>query len=126
MSWWQWGIVSGSAVLGALIRLGVSRSLAGLFVGLPFGTLTVNMVGCLAIGFAWTALEKVAAQEWVRLAIITGGLGSLTTFSTFALDVLKLIQSGDILTALLYSVGSVIVGVMLVAFGAGLAAYLLQ
>lgn len=126
MTWWQWLVFAGSAVTGAVIRLGVSRSLSGILVGIPFGTFVVNMVGCVAIGVVWTLLQKVSAQEWVRLAIMTGALGSLTTFSTFVLDILKLIQSGEILTALLYGVGSVVVGIALVALGAGISAQLLQ
>lgn len=126
MSCWQWGVVSLSAVVGALIRLGISRSCAGLLVGFPSGTMIVNLVGCFLIGLVWTVLDKFAAQEWIKLAVITGALGSLTTFSTFALDALKLIQSGQVLTALVYSLGSVVIGVGLVAIGAYVGSMLLQ
>lgn len=126
MTFWQWGVISAAAALGAAIRMGLSRSFASSVTGFPLGTIVANGLGCIAIGIIWTYLDKIAAPEWVRFAIITGGLGSLTTFSTFAYESLKLIQSGDILTALLYSAGSVILGIVLVAIGASITGSLLQ
>jgi CrcB protein len=126
MTWWQWGIVSVSAVAGAMIRLGITRSFVGVVSSFPMGTVVVNMVGCFAIGVLWAVLEKVSAQEWVRLAVITGALGSLTTFSTFALDALKLLQAGQIMSALTYVLSSVVIGIGLVAIGAYIATFIVQ
>jgi CrcB protein len=62
----------------------------------------------------------------VRLAVITGALGSLTTFSTFALDALKLLQAGQIMSALTYVLSSVVIGIGLVAIGAYIATFIVQ
>ncbi len=60
----------------------------------PYGTLIVNLSGCLLIGAAWQA---AAAQSWnpdVRIAVIAGFLGGFTTYSAFNQETLQLLQSG--------------------------------
>ena len=60
----------------------------------PYGTLIVNLSGCLLIGAAWQA---AAAQSWnpdVRIAVIAGFLGGFTTYSAFNQETLLLLQSG--------------------------------
>jgi len=59
----------------------------------PWGTLTVNLVGCLAAGFLFAAFEgRWAVGPEARIAIMIGFLGSFTTFSTFALESGLLLQ----------------------------------
>ena len=60
----------------------------------PYGTLIVNLSGCLLIGAVWQA---AAAQSWnpdVRIAVIAGFLGGFTTYSAFNQETLQLLQSG--------------------------------
>lgn len=69
-----------------------------------WGTLAVNVIGGLAIGACAAALERDA----LRLLLITGVLGGFTTFSSFSLQTLQLLQAGRPLPAAAYALGSVV------------------
>ena len=88
--------------------------------GYPFGTLTVNLVGGLAMGLLVGVLARlsVPGENW-RLLIAVGLLGGYTTFSAFALDMVNMLQRGDLGVALGYALISVIGSVA--ALFAGLA-----
>lgn len=107
--------------LGAALRHGVNVGTARLFgTSFPYGTLTVNIVGCLVMGLltGYFAFKGDTSQHW-RLLLTTGILGGFTTFSAFSLDVAVLYERGDIALAAFYVLASVIVS--LVAVFAGLA-----
>jgi len=78
------------AVLRYLISTGVQKLSPVLF---PVGTLSVNVVGSFAIGFLALYFESVVAPHQKAL-LITGMLGALTTFSTFSLETVTMIQQG--------------------------------
>ncbi len=90
-------LIAGAGALGALGRYGVSV-LAVRWWGdsFPWGTLIVNVVGCFLLGFVtdW-ALSVPALSKHLKLAIGTGLLGSFTTFSTFGVETVSLIERGD-------------------------------
>ena len=89
--------ISLGGVLGANLRYLVNRWLAQwLGTGFPFGTLAVNLFGCLAIGVVATMVtgRLVDRPEVVRLAVIVGFLGSLTTFSSFAYETHLMFEDG--------------------------------
>src|SRR5215510_2512113 len=74
--------------IGSALRHGVNMLCARLFgIGFPFGTLTVNVTGSIAMGLlaGYFAFKGDAAQSW-RLFLMTGVLGGYTTFSAFSLD----------------------------------------
>lgn len=83
------------AVLGAWARWGLGAALNALVPNLPLGTLAANLVGGYLIGVAVAQFGQVAglAPE-VRLFVITGFLGALTTFSTFSAESVTLLQTG--------------------------------
>ena len=91
--WAQVLAVSVGAALGALARWGAGLWLNAAWVGFPLGTLFVNCVGGLLIGMALFWLEKTP-NEMMRLLIVTGFLGGLTTFSSFSAESLILLQRG--------------------------------
>ncbi len=62
----------------------------------PFGTLSVNVLGSFIIGFAAMFFSQVIEPEY-KAFIITGFLGALTTFSTFSLENVTMLQDGDYL-----------------------------
>jgi CrcB protein len=81
------------AVLGAWLRWALSLTLNTVLPNLPLGTLTANLVGGFIIGVAMEifTLHPVLAPE-LRLFVITGFLGALTTFSTFSAESVALLQ----------------------------------
>ncbi|MCF7202632.1 fluoride efflux transporter CrcB [Pseudomonas oligotrophica] len=108
-------------IFGTLIRLAMSLWVGGQWPRhFYFATLAVNLVGCLLIGFLYAHfLTRPEVSPELRGALIIGFLGALTTFSSFSLDSLRLLESGQVLTAFLYIGTSVIGG--LLATWAGLA-----
>ncbi len=88
--------VAAGGMVGAVLRyLGSSLALKLLGEGFAYGTLLVNVVGCLAIGvlagWGFTAWEE---NPQMRLFVVTGLLGSLTTFSTFGWETVQYLQAG--------------------------------
>jgi fluoride exporter len=101
----------------------VCRFLTGVFVtrlagpAFPWGTLTVNVVGSFAIGFlAELVARKLNASMEMRLLIVVGFLGGFTTFSSFSLDTIALIERGATAAALSYVLASVVIS-LLATFG---------
>ena len=88
-------IAVGGAV-GALARHGVSVAVAAAFGGrFPFGTLAANVVGSFAMGGLFTFFsERAHVAPELRLLLMTGLLGAFTTFSTFSVETMVLLQAG--------------------------------
>jgi CrcB protein len=84
------------AGLGALLRWGLGARLNPLFPPIPLGTLAANLVGGLLIGLvlAWFSRNPGVPPE-LRLFLITGFLGGLTTFSTFSAEVVTTLARGE-------------------------------
>jgi len=75
----------------------------------PWGTLLVNVLGSCVIGVCYVLIsEKLVLTEQWRALLVVGYLGAFTTFSTFSLDALLLIQDGRLLSALNYVGASVV------------------
>ena len=95
--------------LGAVARHFISHwSVVALGNAFPWGTLTVNVVGCFALGVVVEVMALVwsPAAEW-RAFLTVGVLGAFTTFSAFALDISILQERGEMLQAILYVTVSV-------------------
>lgn len=104
---------------GAVARYGVGgwvQNRAGF--AFPWGTLVVNVVGSLLIGFGMRYLEAVRVTAEMRAALMVGVLGAFTTFSTFSYETFGLIEKGAWSRAGIYAVGSLLLG--LAAVWAGL------
>lgn len=77
--------------------------------GLPLGTWLVNVSGALLIGILYVLLvERLPVNTELRALLMVGFLGAFTTFSTYSLDTMLLIERGLVLQALIYTVGSVV------------------
>ena len=103
-------LVGAGGFLGSVLRYlaGGAVQAAARHEHFPWGTLTVNAVGCLLIGFIGGLAETrhVLSLEQ-RLLLITGFLGGFTTFSAFSLEALLLVQRGAPLAAASYVVASI-------------------
>jgi len=95
----------------------IARYLVGLWIyermgtRWPYGTFVINLTGSFIIGFALTFLDaRMHLSPAWRLAIPIGFVGAYTTFSTFEYETLRLAQNGQTALALLYVVGSVVMG----------------
>jgi CrcB protein len=95
--------IAGGGALGALARFLVSNGVYRLLGrDFPWGTLSVNLLGSFAMGLLFVLLlERSLAPPELRAAILVGFLGSFTTFSTFSLETLTLVEQGEMLPALL-------------------------
>ena len=120
MSTWFW--IAFSAGLGALLRWRLSVSLNPIFPTLPLGTLSANLLGGLLMGIVMEFFARNAAVPVnVRLAVTTGFLGGLTTFSTFSAETTTLLLRdqlgyglGEIAVHLVGSLTLTAVGIYLV------------
>ena len=111
---------------GALARYGLGgwvQNRAGF--AFPWGTLAVNVSGCLLLGLAAGLFQGVRLTPDLRALITIGFLGAFTTFSTFGYETVVLIQEGAWVRAAAYALGSVAVGVVAVWVGLRLGAVLL-
>jgi CrcB protein len=104
--------VSAGAVLGAESRYVVGAQVAARWPGtFPWGTLLINLTGSLVLGFFITLIAKRFREPaYVRLFLATGLLGAYTTFSTFSVETVTLVQHGHSLLALAYVVVSLLGG----------------
>jgi CrcB protein len=100
--------------LGAIARYGLSGFVHKLSpsVTFPIGTMTVNLLGCFAIGIlmCWVEMRQ-GLSPVLRDFLLIGFLGSMTTFSTFGYETLRLLQDGQMKWAMLNAVGSLVLGV---------------
>ena len=92
--------ISCGASIGAVARWLLGLALNSLFLPIPIGTLTANLVGgyCIGLAVSFFNFFPALAPEW-RLLCITGFLGGLTTFSTFSAEVTVLLQEQRFLMA---------------------------
>ena len=104
--------------IGGAARYLVSIAMKTVGKGFPWGTLAVNLVGCLVIGLLWGFFSKNSSESssWA-LFMIVGICGGFTTFSTFSKEALMMLQAGNFFSLLAYVAISVIAGIALVAAG---------
>ncbi len=110
--------------LGTVARYLAARGVQGLGGGgvFPYGTLFVNLLGCLLIGVLAAGLtDDTPVRSTVKAALIVGCLGGFTTFSSFGLETLQLLRDGHLLAAALYVAGSNVGGILLAFVGFRLA-----
>ena len=104
--------------LGGAARYLVSIAMKTVGKGFPWGTLVVNLVGCLFIGLLWGFFSKNSNESSSWALFMTVGIcGGFTTFSTFSKEALMIFQAGNFFSLLAYVAISVIAGIALVAAG---------
>ena len=111
-----------AGAIGALLRFWMAGWVYSVFGrDFPYGTLAVNVVGSLAMGLSFVLLvERLgSAPEW-RALVMIGFLGAFTTFSTFSLETVQLLEGGaigramlNVTTSVLLCVGAAWLGMVL-------------
>ena len=117
-------LVMAGGAIGSALRYHAGRlGLALLGPGWPWGTLFVNITGGFVMGLfaGWLALRDTGGGEAMRIFFAVGVLGGFTTFSSFSLETMLMIERGEMLSALGYSLLSVIASVAALAIGLGIA-----
>ncbi len=119
-------VIAAGGAFGAVSRYlasGWVQNLGGAFF--PWGTLAVNVAGCLALGFAVVWLQASVGSAELRQFVTIGFMGSFTTFSTFSYETLEMLRDGEWTRAGGYLAGSVVLGLLGVAIGMAIAEALL-
>jgi CrcB protein len=109
------GIGSG---IGGIYRYLISLAMNHGVNGFPWGTFTVNVAGCLMIGILWGATSRIQSiSPALLLFLMVGFCGGFTTFSTFMNENLLLGRDGAMLSAVLYTLLSLALGMIAVMIG---------
>jgi len=104
--------------LGAIARFGVSVTANRVYgTGFPVGTLLVNLAGCFLIGLFFIMAEEKIITAPMRLFLVTGFLGALTTFSTYAFESVAATRDGMTFVAILNLAANNVGGLLLVLAG---------
>ena len=108
----NWLAIAVGGTLGCWLRYGQTLMVQSIWGReFPSATLSINVIGSFLMGFLFVATtERIEISNAVRIGILTGFLGGYTTFSTFSMETLLLVQNGAWLRALLYVVLSVALG----------------
>ena len=106
--------VARGGATGALCRMALGEWVMTKVSSFPYGTVVVNLVGCLIIGLVLGLyMQKPDLPQWARFFLVVGGLGAFTTFSTFAFEMLQLMMAESYVQALWYGAVQVVGGLIL-------------
>ncbi len=111
-------VIGTGSFFGGILRYLLSQFVQSKFLSaFPFGTLTVNIIGCFLIGLVFGLTDRgTLTPEW-RLFLATGMIGGFTTFSAFSFETVGLLRDGQLWYATAYIVGSVIIGLLATFIG---------
>ena len=110
-------LVAIGAVPGAWLRFRVVNHLEAMMPRKHWGTFTVNVIACFALGLIAALANHCGPDQRLGLLLGTGFLGSLSTFSTFSVELLQTLRSGLLRETALLAAGSVLLGVIAVLAG---------
>jgi len=107
-------LVGIGGALGAMARYWAGTVIGSLSNGFPTSTFLINIVGSIAMGLLIGFLARTTPQyqNEIRLFVAVGIFGGFTTFSSFSLDAITLIERGDYMLAAFYILGSVLLSVV--------------
>ncbi|MFF2810255.1 fluoride efflux transporter CrcB [Streptomyces sp. NPDC058000] len=121
----NWLLVIAGAAVGAPLRYLTDRAVQKRHdTVFPWGTFTVNVVGCFVLGVLTGAVTRGAAPHSFQLLLGTGLCGALTTYSTFSYETMRLVESGAGRYATANVVGSIVAGLGAAFAGGALVAAL--
>lgn len=104
--------------IGSIGRYGLAQFIQNRFLAVfPYGTLSVNIIGCFIIGLVYALSERTTLQPEWRLFLATGLCGGFTTFSAFSLETINLLRDGEFFLSALYVLFSVAIGLLATFLG---------
>ena len=113
-TWQAWLAIGVFGALGSLVRWQVSAHLNS--GPIPWGTITVNLVGSFLFGLVYNLSERSVTSSEIRLLLLTGFMGAFTTFSTFAFDSVQMWRNApwrDLLVYLAFQLAGGVAAMML-------------
>ena len=114
----NWLLVACGGAIGACLRYGAGLLIARPTSLFPWATWSINILGCFLAGVFFALSQRYPAlQNETRLFVMVGIFGGFTTFSSFGLETFQLIRQGQMSMAVMYSLSSLIVGVLCLAMG---------
>src|SRR5437016_551889 len=115
----KWLLIAIGGALGSIARYGTGSLLLRLTERtlFPWGTLAVNLLGCLIIGYLNGLLDDRLIRPELRFLLVIGFLGGYTTFSTFGWETAAFLRDRQYLPAAAYFLANNVVGVLLVVVG---------
>jgi CrcB protein len=118
-------MIAVGGALGALSRYGMTRWISSHWQQtFPLATMTINVLGCVLMGVAFVVVsEKMPSLEPYRPLVMVGFLGAFTTFSTFSLEIVSLINMQAWLSAVSYLLLSCVLGVVGLVVGMAVARF---
>ena len=116
-------LVGLGAIPGAWLRLKVVNHFEPMVPKKHWGTFLVNVIASFALGLIMALYEGCSASTGIALLMGVGFFGSLSTFSTFVVELLNELRAGHVLAAAALALISVVTGVLAAAAGYGLGAY---
>ena len=116
-------LVGLGAIPGAWLRLKLVNHFEPMLPKKHWSTFFVNVVACFALGLVLALSETCSASTGIALLIGVGFLGSLSTFSTVAVELLNELRAGHVLAAAGLAMISIVAGVLAAATGYGLGAH---
>lgn len=106
------GVFIGGGI-GSVLRFGICRIISS-----HWGTFTVNVVGAFLIGVAYTYFQKhTIFSSDIKTFIMAGLLGGFTTFSTYILNFVTMVEQNHLTEGLLYLIGSIVIGALFLILG---------
>jgi fluoride exporter len=111
----QWLAVGGGAALGAWLRWGMGLAFGS--AGFAMGTLIANLIGGFLMGCAMAYFANTLAQSELRLFVMTGFLGGLTTFSAFSAEAFSFLQKQQYAWAVIHISSHVLGSLLMTAIG---------
>ena len=131
--WQESNVVAGSApeallvglgaIPGAWLRLKVVNHFEPMVPKKHWGTFLVNVIASFALGLVLALVERCSESTGIALLMGVGFFGSLSTFSTFVVELLNELRAGHLLAAAALAVISIVAGLIAAAAGYGLGAY---
>jgi fluoride exporter len=120
-------VVALGGAIGSGLRYLISSHLTSRFgTDYPWGTTVVNLTGALIFGLVWSATETLALAPVIRLFVLTGLMGGLTTFSTLAFEVTDALFNHRAPVAVTHLLVHMLAGILVVWVGLGVGRVLLR